>query len=126
MFNGIENLLDMLRNKEITQGIVTSKTTQELKDDFEPFGLMRYLPYVVCADDTKKHKPHPEPLLKFLEISNAHASSSIYIGDTMYDFACAREAGVDFALALWGCKQHEHIPAKYKLNKPSDILDLIV
>jgi len=125
VYNEIEYLLDTLKKKGVGQGIVTSKTTQELRDDFAPFGLMQYLTYIICADDTKKHKPNPEPLLKFLETSKADPSSSIYIGDTIYDYQCARDAGVDFGLALWGCKNPEHIPAKYKLEKPSDLLGIL-
>ncbi|NOV04842.1 HAD family hydrolase [Paenibacillus planticolens] len=125
VFDEINNLLDTLNNKGLIQGIVTSKTTEELNDDFVPFGLMKFLSYIVCADDTKKHKPNPEPILKFLEISKTEPASSIYIGDTIYDFECARDAGVDFGLALWGCKDHEQIPAKYKFEKPSDLLHIL-
>ncbi|MBP1964161.1 HAD family hydrolase [Paenibacillus aceris] len=126
VFNGINNLMDTLKNKGIVQGIVTSKTKEELQDDFVPFGLMKYLTYIVCADDTNKHKPNPEPILKFLENSKAEPSSSIYIGDTIYDSECARDSGVDFGLALWGCKNHENIPAKYKFETPLDILKILV
>lgn len=125
VYEGIQELLTELRELSISTGIVTSKTNQEFLDDFVPFGLVRDLPYAVCADDTKLHKPHPEPLLKFLEISGAQAGGSIYIGDTIYDYECARDAGVDFGLALWGCKQPDVIPAKYKFEHPKDILTLL-
>lgn len=81
--------------------------------------------YAICADDTERHKPHPEPLLKFLEVSGAKAESSIYIGDAIYDYECAREAGVDFGLALWGCRQPDTIPAKYQFEHPRDVLALL-
>lgn len=122
VFDGITGVLDQLQQVQITLGIVTSKTKQELEDDFVPFGLMRYLPYVVCADDTLRHKPHPDPLLRFLEFSQADPQRSIYIGDTLYDYECARDAGIDFGLALWGCKNHSHIPAKYKFETPNELL----
>jgi len=125
VYNEINILLDTLKKMGLNQGIVTSKTKQELKDDFEPFGLMKYLSYIVCADDTKKHKPNPEPINKFLEISKAESLSSIYIGDTVYDYECARDAGIDFGLALWGCKDHDNIPAKYKFEKPLDLLNIL-
>ncbi|WP_040952251.1 HAD family hydrolase [Gorillibacterium massiliense] len=125
VYDGIQELLTDLREQSIRTGVVTSKTTQEFIYDLVPFGLIRNLPYVVCADDTKLHKPHPEPLLKFLEISGAQAEASIYIGDTIYDYECARDAGVDFGLALWGCRQPEAIPAKYKFTHPKDILALL-
>lgn len=122
VYDGIQEVLIELRERSILTGVVTSKTNQEFLDDFVPFGLVRDLPYAVCADDTELHKPHPEPLLKFLEISGAQAGNSIYIGDTIYDYECARDAGVDFGLALWGCKQPEVIPAEYKFEHPKDIL----
>ncbi|OAB44786.1 HAD family hydrolase [Paenibacillus glacialis] len=125
VFGGISDLLITLKQRNINQGIVTSKTTQELQDDFVPFGLMDQLTHFVCADDTLKHKPNPEPLLKFLEISGADPVTSIYIGDTIYDYECARDAGVDFGLALWGCKDHTKIPAKYKFEQPNDIIKLL-
>jgi HAD superfamily hydrolase (TIGR01549 family) len=125
VFGGITNLLVTLKKRDIKQGVVTSKTSQEVQDDFAPFGLMDYLTHVVCADDTLKHKPNPEPLLKYLEISGANPKSSIYIGDTVYDYECARDAGVDFGLALWGCKNHDSIPAKYKFEQPNDMIRIL-
>ncbi|WP_336787949.1 HAD family hydrolase [Paenibacillus sp. MMO-177] len=125
VFDGIGELLAELRDYPVLKGVVTSKTSQEYLDDFVPFGLVRDLPFALCADDTNRHKPHPEPLLTFLEISGARADSTIYIGDTVYDYECARDAGVDFGLALWGCRQPDIIPAKYKFEHPKDILTLM-
>ncbi|MFD0589409.1 HAD family hydrolase [Paenibacillus sp. GCM10027627] len=125
VFDGIFDVVSDLQNRNISQGIVTSKTNVELRDDFEPFGLINYLSHIVCADDTKKHKPNPEPLLKFLEISDAKPERSIYIGDTIYDYECARDAGIDFGLALWGCKNPEKINSKYKFERPQDIINLL-
>ncbi|WP_127529370.1 HAD family hydrolase [Paenibacillus kobensis] len=125
VFDGIQQLLIGLRNPSIMTGVVTSKTKEQFHNEFVPFGLAQDLQYVVCADDTKLHKPNPEPMLKFLELSGAQTSSSLYIGDSIYDFECARSAGVDFGLALWGCKQPDAIPAKYKFEHPKDILNLL-
>lgn len=126
IFDGIKQLLEKLNEKSIPMGVVTSKTKQEFNDDFVPFGLANLLPIVVCADDTNQHKPHPEPLLKFLDISDTDNKQSIYIGDTIYDYECARDAGIDFGLALWGCKNPDSIPAKYKFNHPSEIVKLLL
>lgn len=125
VFSGIKDLLETIKNRKIIQGIVTSKTSEELINDFVPFGLTSYLDHTVCADDTERHKPNPEPILKFLEISSSDPKKSIYIGDTIYDYECARDAGIDFGLALWGCKNHENIQAKYKFERPQDIIDLL-
>ncbi|WP_084783668.1 HAD hydrolase-like protein [Paenibacillus sp. FJAT-26967] len=39
-----------------------------MNNDFVPFGLTKYLSHIVCADDTQRHKPNPEPLHTFLGI----------------------------------------------------------
>lgn len=122
VYEGIQQLITTLSEHSVTMGVVTSKTKKEYGDDFSPFGLHMNIHYAVCADDTDLHKPNPEPLLKFLEISGARAEESIYIGDTIYDSQCALDAGVDFGLALWGCKQGDTIPATYKFKHPLDIL----
>ncbi|GKU76026.1 HAD family hydrolase [Paenibacillus sp. L3-i20] len=118
-------MLKTLHDANITTGIVTSKTKEQLEEDFVPFGLMKYLPFVVTADDTLKHKPNPEPLQKFIEISGVNKSKAIYIGDTIYDMQCAADAGIDFGLALWGAPSPDSVHAQYKLNDPMDILKLI-
>ena len=125
VFDGIEDTLNKLNEIGNSIGIVTSKTKSEYLDDFVPFGLANYFSIVVCADDTEKHKPDPEPILKFIERSRADKSKTIYIGDTKYDMECAFNAGVDFALALWGAKSSIGINANYILEDPKQILELI-
>jgi HAD superfamily hydrolase (TIGR01549 family) len=122
VYPGIQDLLSNLKKQDIQIGIVTSKTRSELTDDFEPFGLMKYLSFVVCADDTKLHKPNPEPILKFLEISKADPIKLIYIGDTIYDSQCARDSGVAFGLAAWGANKEIKIQARHYFDKPNEIL----
>lgn len=124
IYDGIQQLLATLQKRLFSTGVVTSKTYKELQKDFVPFGLTDDLEFIVCADDTTLHKPHPDPLLKFLKISEQPAESSIYIGITIYDYECARDAGIDFGLALWGCKHPDLIPAKYKFEHPKDLLSL--
>lgn len=124
VFPDLEEIIKQLHNLKIKTGIVTSKTKQELIDDFDPFGLHNYFDHIICADDTSKHKPDPEPIAKCLEMGKASPSETIYIGDTSYDMQCAQSAGVDFALALWGAKDAT-LHAKIKLNQPKEILDLI-
>jgi HAD superfamily hydrolase (TIGR01549 family) len=125
VFDDIKDTLAKLNEMEISTGIVTSKTKQEFVNDFVPFGLINYFKLVVCADDTEKHKPNPEPILKFVELSGVDKSKAIYIGDTKYDMDCAVSAGIDFALALWGAKSSKEINADYILKNPKQIFELI-
>jgi len=125
IFDDIKESLVKLNEMGVFIGIVTSKTKEEFLNDFVPFGLSNYFKLVVCADDTEKHKPNPEPLLKFIELSEVDKSETIYIGDTKYDLDCALGAGIDFALALWGAKSSIGIDANYILENPKQILELV-
>lgn len=126
MFKDIKEIIKVLSESPIRTGIVTSKTKQELIDEFEPFGLNSFFEHTICVDDTENHKPHPEPLLVCLEGLNATKNEAIYIGDSIYDMQCANSAGVKFALALWGSKTTIGFEsADYVLNAPKDILNII-
>jgi HAD superfamily hydrolase (TIGR01549 family) len=125
IFDDIKEALEGLQARGVSMGIVTSKTRSEFEHDFIPFGIGEYFKYVICADDTEKHKPNPEPILKFIELSGANKKQCIYIGDTKYDRDCAFSAGIDFALALWGAKFSDGIEANYVLKTPKEILELL-
>mgnify|MGYP000899708357 FL=1 len=123
-YAGIEHTLRQLKALGLTTGIVTSKTDIEFRNDLIPFGLMAYFDRYVSPSDTQRHKPFPDPLLKFLEISGLKADHTIYIGDTIYDQQAASEAGIPLGLALWGTKCPETIDADFKLKIPLDELTL--
>ncbi|ACA40080.1 HAD family hydrolase [Lysinibacillus sphaericus CBAM5] len=126
VFPNLEAVIQSLASKPLELGIVTSKTRQEVIDEFDPFGLSEYFTQIISASDTEQHKPHPEPLLKCLELLQIAPENAIYIGDSIYDLQCAKDAGAKFALALWGAKTTEgYEEADYVLQEPSDILTLI-
>ena len=125
VFDNINDTLAKLKEMNILMGIVTSKTKDEYNNDFLPYGISEYFSYVVCADDTEKHKPNPDPILKFIEISNSSKTNTIYVGDTKYDMACAYSAGVDFGLALWGANNPSEIKATYNIETPKLLLSLV-
>lgn len=121
VFDKISDVLELLKKYHISLGVVTSKTRLELHNSLTKFDLLDYFSYIVCADDTVKHKPDPEPLYKFLELSGIHASECLYVGDTVYDMTCAKQADIDFALAAWGARSTEQIESDYILNSPMDL-----
>lgn len=123
VFEGIKDLLQTLTQREYQLGIVTSKTRNEYKVEVTPFELDKYFDIIICADDTSNHKPNPEPLLKYLELSQVDLKEIIYIGDSVYDYECATSANIDFAFAKWGNKR-QNIDAKYILESSMDLLNI--
>lgn len=120
LFEGMKYTLEKLVSKGYTLGIVTSKTKSEFEHDFNRFQVTDLFDVIICADDTVNHKPHPEPLYKYMELSHAKHNEILYIGDSKYDKECANNANIDFALAQWGAKSE--IQATYYLSEPIDLL----
>ncbi len=124
VFQGITELLDQLSKQGYELGIITSRTKDEFGDDLERAGVLELFTTIVCADDTTEHKPTPAPLFKYMELTGADCSQILYIGDSEYDSGCAEGAGVDFALAGWGCHNRD-IKAKYCLDEPEGLLAVL-
>ncbi|MGX8700606.1 HAD family hydrolase [Caproiciproducens sp.] len=121
-FKGIPSVLLQLKNNGIQMGIITSRTRDEYAAVVTAFGLDPYFEHILCAEDG--HKPDPAPMLKYMELAGADQENVLYIGDSAYDCRCAHGAGVDFALALWGCRAPEGISPEYAMEKPEDVLSL--
>lgn len=98
----------------------------EFERTFSSYSIFPYFSYAVCADDLADHKPHPAPLLKCIEDLSVSPCESLYIGDSRYDLKCAASAKVDFALALWGCREPEQFSCKRKLSSPEELLLLYI
>ncbi|MGE8207200.1 HAD family hydrolase [Heyndrickxia sp. NPDC080065] len=125
LYPGIEDMLKKLVGKGIHTGVVTSKTREEFKVDFMPHGISELFSHIICADDTSRHKPEPDPLLKYVDQTKINPTTTLYVGDTVFDQKCANGAQIDFALAMWGAKQPECTVAKYRLNRPDDLLHIV-
>lgn len=121
VYEGVTELVEELSGIGCSLGIVTSRVRKEFDNDIGGFGIGRYFTTIVCADDTKEHKPAAEPLLKYIELAGASRQEVLYIGDSVYDSKCAENAGVDFALAVWG-SHRETIRADYYLREPMELM----
>lgn len=124
LFPGVQGVLTALRERGTALGIVTSQTRAEFEGDLGRREIGGWFQTVICAEDAAAHKPHPAPLLRYLERTGAPRGEVLYVGDSVYDSRCAHAAGVDFALALWGAHDPE-IPAQHRLAAPEAILPLL-
>lgn len=122
LFEGFDNVIKVLHENDIICGIASSKMKKQYEIDFVPTGLHKYMQSVVLAEDTDNHKPHPDPLLKAIDMINVLPEECIYVGDTILDYKSSKAAGMDFALAIWGAADLSGIEADFNLKHPSDLL----
>ena len=100
-FDGAEEMLRTLKAQGFGLGAVTSRTKEELERYFAPFRLETRFGRIICSDDTEKHKPNPEPLLRYGELEGVSMEACVYVGDMPTDIQCANEAGAISGLAVW-------------------------
>lgn len=125
LYDGFKEVIETLDTNGVLLGISSSKMKEQYEIDFFKTGLQSYMKSVVLAEDTQNHKPHPEPLLKAVEILDINPKDAMYIGDTIADYKASKKAGMDFALATWGAFDLKGIKADYNLNEPKDILRIL-
>jgi pyrophosphatase PpaX len=71
-------------------------------------GLGEVVDEWVTMEDTEEHKPRPEPLLKGLELlGDIPSEEAAYVGDSPFDVAAARAAGVTTVAVSWGAFTEE-------------------
>lgn len=118
-------VLAELRRLGHPMGVVTSKERVQAERDMKLYGLTSLIDVVVCWDDTSNHKPHPEPILKGMELLAARPQDTLYVGDSLHDMKAGREAGTRVAAAMWGPFAKDALLAfkpDYLLNSIRDLL----
>lgn len=123
LFPGIARVLRELRRAGVQLGIVTSRTACETEMDPPVKSVLPMFDARVCAGETSRPKPAPDPVLLCLHRLGARAEETLYIGDSPTDQQSALAAGVDFALAVWGARDTS-IHAKYFPQCPEDVLSI--
>lgn len=125
LYDGFLEVFEAFEGNAI-QAVASAKTTEQYQIDFIGKGLDRYIKVAVLADDTKKHKPDPEPLLECIKRLGINVEDALYIGDALSDYQASKNAGMDFGYAKWGSVSDIGIDKPtYIFEKPIDILKLL-
>lgn len=82
-------------SKKFLLGIVTSRVKNGVYESPEMAKLEKHFRVVVSFEDTKNHKPDPEPLLLAAKRLGVKPTECIYIGDTETDMIAANAAGMN-------------------------------
>jgi len=99
---GMPDVLATLHAQGRRLGVVTAKRRSTVELAFARLPIAHYFDVVVGGDETTRHKPDPEPLLLALERLAAPPADAAYIGDSPYDIAAARAAGLFAVGVTWG------------------------
>lgn len=126
LYEGFEEVFEKFRSANMVQAVVSAKTRKQYEIDVVSKGIDKYMSAVILADDTKLHKPYPEPLLECVKRLDMVVDEVIYIGDAKSDYEAARNAHMDFGYAKWGSVSVNGIDLpEYVFDQPLDLLKLI-
>ena len=126
-YDGVAPAVLALHAKGVQLGLVTSKLKGGAIRGLKLVGLDHVFPVVIGAGDVTHPKPHPEPVLKALELLDADAGRTVFIGDSRHDLECGRAAGVKTAAVLWGPFDRAHLEdlaPDFWLEKPGQLAQL--
>lgn len=131
VFPGITGLLQELENQGRTLLLVTSRLKPTTMEYLEHFDLRRFFKVVITSNDTKAHKPDPEPVMMALAKAGGRPEESVMVGDTRFDVGCANNAGAVSILVNWSHPVDEkdfqtpEFRPDFRIGKPEDLLRLI-
>ncbi|MGI8911705.1 MAG: HAD hydrolase-like protein [Rubrobacteraceae bacterium] len=103
-FPNVAESLARLKDAGIGIAVVTSKRRFSVDMALATFpALGEVVDHFVAMEDTAEHKPHPAPILKGLELlGDIPVEEAAYIGDSPFDVAAAKAAGVTSVAVSWG------------------------
>ena len=99
---GIVDVLERLRAEGRRFGIVTAKRQAGIQLAFRILPFAHLFDAAVASDDVPRGKPHPDGILRALELLEARPEEAAYVGDSPFDVEAARRAGVHSVAVTWG------------------------
>ena len=117
---GMEDVLLRLKEEGRKLGVVTAKRRVTVQLAFDRLPLEHLFDTVVGSDETTRHKPDPEPLLLAATRLGAEPAETAYVGDSPFDVAAAKAAGMHAVAVTWG---RIHDRARLEAERPDAIVD---
>ncbi len=126
LYDGIDKLLNFLKENNIKFGIVTNKdqdlANETVKENFLNWNFLE----IIGTDDTKHpRKPDPYGVNYFSEKYNIEKNRILFVGDMMVDVKTAQNSKVDLCYCNWGfgaSKDETGIDETVKVNTVEDII----
>jgi len=116
------NILIKLKKKYIL-ALFTSKNKKRAE---EVLGLYKNLfKYKIYPSKKSLGKPHPHGLNQIIKFSKLKKKDAVYLGDTIYDYQCSKDAKIDYIHANWGYQnlKNKKLVRINKLNEINNYLE---
>lgn len=102
LFEGLEQTLTLLEQRNIPWGIVTNKPSRFTNPLIAGLQLGDRCAVAVCPDQVTNRKPHPEPIFKACNMIGVKPEHTIYVGDHLRDIEAGNRANNTTVAVGWG------------------------
>ncbi|MBX0357497.1 pyrophosphatase PpaX [Halobacillus sp. Nhm2S1] len=126
-YDGVVETIETLKDQGYKLGIVTTKMRNTVHMGLELTNLDGLFETIITLDDVTNAKPHPEPIVKALNLLNAQASEAMMVGDNTHDIEAGQNAGTKTAGVAWtvkGRKVLDDLNPDYMLDNMRDLLKI--
>ncbi len=123
-YPGTEKMLRTLsrQKKAIVSNKLEALTIQLLK----ALDLLEHFDYVAGGDTGAQKKPSPVPIFDALARFDTLPGDALFVGDSIYDMAASRAAGVRSVAALYGYGSPGFSQgADYSIGRIEELIDLV-
>ena len=125
---GVKETLRELKTLGIKIGVVTSKRRALAERGLKLFNLHELMEVVITPEETEKHKPEAEPVLKACKLLGILPKEALMVGDSHYDILCGKNAGAKSCLVKYTAlpvdKIMEYNP-DYAIDEIKNVLQII-
>ena len=119
----IYEIIQLVNDKGIKFALVSASPKKYCQMVLSHFDLKFEI--IVGYHDTVKHKPHPDPYLKAIELLQEKNGNIYAIGDDVIDVLAAKNAGIKSIGCSWGaynCKGLKAANPDLLFGSPQDLL----
>jgi phosphoglycolate phosphatase-like HAD superfamily hydrolase len=128
-FDGSVETLRRLKKSGLKLGIVSGKLRFFIEKHMREVGYdMNWFDVIVSCEDTKNHKPSPDPLLFACKKLKVKPEDVMFIGDARFDYEAAKSAKVNFVAVLTGVSTQEELEklgVKNIINSVSELSKIL-
>jgi HAD superfamily hydrolase (TIGR01509 family) len=91
---GVIDWLDEAAELGLRRAVASGSSHRWVEGHLAQRGLLDRFEHVVCAEDTERHKPHPDPFLKAAELLGVEPASCLVLEDSPNGITAAKAAGM--------------------------------
>jgi HAD superfamily hydrolase (TIGR01549 family) len=106
------------RERGLRTALVTSSPRTLIDAVASRLEIHALFDFVVCGGEVANYKPHPEPVLRALQVLQCPAHAAVMIGDSAADILAGKAAGTRTALFLPDDHQRFHDGERLRATQP--------